>query len=178
MPAVRFDFLRVIFRISPILGFFFKMLPKLLLARLAALHSPADYELVLEGFRAERVASFRVNPIKSSLEEVSSFLKKENFKAEPYETIPGAFTLDRSDEYRFKGTDLFRSGKIYMQSLSSLLPVMLLDPEKGSSVLDVCAAPGSKTTQLAGILGNTGRIVALEQSPVRYDTLVHNIRLQ
>lgn len=65
-----------------------------------------------------------------------------------------------------------------MQSLASMLPPVILDPQANQTVLDVCAAPGSKTTELATLMGNTGSIAALEQSPVRYDKLVHNIELQ
>lgn len=53
-----------------------------------------------------------------------------------------------------KGTDAFYSGKIYLQSLSSMLPVLALDPQKADTILDVCAAPGSKTTQMAMIMEN------------------------
>ena len=53
-----------------------------------------------------------------------------------------------------KGTDAFYSGKIYLQSISSILPALVLDPKAGESVLDVCAAPGSKTTQMAMLMND------------------------
>ena len=77
-----------------------------------------------------------------------------------------------------KGTDAFYSGKIYLQSLSSILPVLALDTQAGENILDVCAAPGSKTTQMAMIMCNEGKITALEQNPIRYDKLMHNASLQ
>lgn len=65
-----------------------------------------------------------------------------------------------------------------MQSLASMLPATLLDPKAGQSILDVCSAPGSKTTQLAALSNDAAHIIALEQNQIRYDKLLHNIRLQ
>ena len=59
-----------------------------------------------------------------------------------------------------------------------MLPVLALAPREGESILDVCAAPGSKTTQIAALMDNTGDITAIEQNQIRYDKLMHNTRLQ
>jgi precorrin-6B methylase 2 len=59
-----------------------------------------------------------------------------------------------------------------------MLPVLALDIQRGQRVLDVCAAPWSKTTQIASIQWNIGSIVALEKQKIRYDVLAHNISLQ
>ncbi len=77
-----------------------------------------------------------------------------------------------------KGTDAFYSGKIYLQSISSMFPVRALDPQATDTILDVCAAPWSKTTQIAMMMKNEGKIVALEQNQIRYDKLMHNAILQ
>jgi 16S rRNA C967 or C1407 C5-methylase (RsmB/RsmF family) len=59
-----------------------------------------------------------------------------------------------------------------------MLPILALAPEHDENILDVCAAPGSKTTQISAMMGNTGRITAIEQNQIRYDKLMHNVRLQ
>jgi 16S rRNA C967 or C1407 C5-methylase (RsmB/RsmF family) len=59
-----------------------------------------------------------------------------------------------------------------------MLPVLVLSPNEHEQVLDVCAAPGSKTTQMAMAMNNTGCIYAIEQNQIRYDKLLYNIRLQ
>lgn len=59
-----------------------------------------------------------------------------------------------------------------------MLPVLALAPEHDEAILDVCAAPGSKTTQISVMIDNTGRIIAIEQNQIRYDKLMHNVRLQ
>jgi tRNA (cytosine49-C5)-methyltransferase len=65
------------------------------------------------------------------------------------------YQFEREDEYAFKGSRLFREGLVYLQSLSSMLPGIILAPDRDTRVLDICAAPGSKTTQLAALMENT-----------------------
>ena len=86
--------------------------------------------------------------------------------------------FDREQEYAIKGTRAFYDGKIYLQSIASILPVLVLGPDSGETILDVCAAPGSKTTQMAMLMENIGKIYAIEQNQIRYDKLMHNCSLQ
>jgi 16S rRNA (cytosine1407-C5)-methyltransferase len=69
----------------------------------------------------------------------------------------------------------FILGKYYLQSLSSMIPAIALNPESSDIVLDLCAAPGSKTTQLAELMGNKGTLVANEISVDRLKSLVFNV---
>ena len=62
---------------------------------------------------------------------------------------------------------LYEAGAYYLQNLSSQLPALVLAPEPGEQVLDMCAAPGSKTTQLAALTQNTGKIIANDASRER-----------
>lgn len=55
-------------------------------------------------------------------------------------------------------------GEIMLQSLASFTAALVLSPAPGSSVLDMCAAPGGKTTALAQIMGDSGEIIALDRS--------------
>lgn len=68
----------------------------------------------------------------------------------------------------------FREGWFYVQDPSTLLAVELLDPQPGDSVLDVCAAPGGKTTYIAQRMRNEGRIVATDTSGIRLERLKDN----
>ncbi len=159
--------------------------PKLLDSRLRTILGE-EYEGVISAFSHERRGSFRINTLKSSEEEVqrefgekwivvekfTGFLPSQEWRTH------GIFTFSREHEYAIKGTRAFYDGKIYLQSLSSMLPVLALAPEKWETILDVCAAPGSKTTQIAMTMGNEGKIVALEQNQIRYDKLMYNAKLQ
>jgi len=69
----------------------------------------------------------------------------------------------------------FILGKYYIQSLSSMIPALILKPAKSDVVLDLCAAPGSKTTQLSEMMENKGTLYANEISVDRIKSLVFNI---
>ena len=58
------------------------------------------------------------------------------------------------------------------------MPAIVLAPSENVNVFDITAAPGSKTTQIAALMNNTGSIMACEKHQIRYDKLVHNIKLQ
>ena len=91
--------------------------------------------------------------------------------------IDGAYFIDRAegDEVVLGKTMEHFVGDIYMQSLSSMLPVEVLAVEGGDKVLDMCAAPGSKSTFLSQKMDNTGVLVCNELSSSRSKKLVANI---
>lgn len=132
----------------------------------------------MDAFAKRRISSFRVNTLKSKDKYVLETLAELKIPVQSIAEIPGVYFLDREHEYALKGTSLFREGYLYMQTLSSMLPVLALAPKPGEKILDVCSAPGSKTTQIAAITNNEAEIVALEQNQIRYDKLLHNIKLQ
>ncbi|MFQ5532124.1 MAG: NOL1/NOP2/sun family putative RNA methylase, partial [Candidatus Nanoarchaeia archaeon] len=66
-------------------------------------------------------------------------------------------------------------GYYYIQELASMLPVIALNPKPGETILDLCSAPGSKTTQLASYMNNTGTIIANEVSLGRIKILASNL---
>lgn len=154
------------------------MLPKKLISRLDAFLSTEDFDQTMKGYAEERLCSFRINTLKSSEQEIESFLYSKNIAFAKVPFLPLAYTIERKDEFTIKGSPLFYKGEIYLQGLASQLPAMVLEPKEGMRVLDVTAAPGSKTTQIAALMNNTGTIVACEKHQIRYDKLVHNIKLQ
>lgn len=155
-----------------------KPLPKKLLSRLSSFLSTEDYQKVLDGWRVERVCSFRVNTLKSSPEEIEETLRKKDIPFRKVPFLPLAYVIDKKHEFVLKGTDIYYAGKIYVQGLASQLPATLLDLEKNMQVFDVTAAPGSKTTQISALMRNTGKIVACEKHQIRHDKLLHNLHLQ
>ena len=65
-----------------------------------------------------------------------------------------------------------------MQSLSSMLPPIIMEPQEGEDILDMTAAPGGKTTQIAAITNNLAHITALEMNAIRFERLKYNIEKQ
>jgi len=108
----------------------------------------------------------RVNPLRSSPEELTERLAAQGFAAEPLPQLPGALVLAGGGGDPRK-TEPFRLGWCVQQDAASQLVVPALDPQPGERILDLCAAPGIKTTQAAGSMGNRGLIVAADIRPAR-----------
>ncbi len=91
--------------------------------------------------------------------------------------IPNAFFIkrDNQDEIPLGKTLEHFTGKMYVASLSSLLPPIILNPQPGETVLDMCAAPGSKSTYLATLMNNSGTLITNEPSSSRSKKLVANL---
>lgn len=73
---------------------------------------------------------------------------------------------------------LYTDGALYLQSLSAMVPALLVAPRAGQSVLDMCAAPGGKTCQLAALSNNQALITACERNPLRAERLRYNLAAQ
>lgn len=101
------------------------------------------------------------------LESYGVSLEKIEAIPEAYKVLQGAEILGKTLEYNL--------GKYYIQSLSSMIPPLILSPSGSDVVLDLCSAPGSKATQIASLMGNTGTFITNEPSTDRIKMLVHNI---
>ncbi len=133
---------------------------------------------ILQGYEEKRKVTFRVNTLKSSVSEVEILLK--SLKIE-YQKVPWsneAFILINSDETEIQNLDIYKQGKIYLQSLSSMLPPIILNPKEGADILDMAAAPGGKTTQMASLSNNKAHITACEMNNIRIEKLKYNVQMQ
>ena len=116
--------------------------------------------------------SVRVNTLKSTVERFAAHAKSEAWAIAPVPWCDQGFFVERENRERALGRDMLHLlGHMYMQEASSMLPVSLLDPQPGEQILDMSAAPGSKTTQMAALMGNTGVIVANDAQEQRLWTL-------
>ncbi len=133
-----------------------------------------ELDLLLEAYERSLPEGFRVNTLKLSEEEVLQRLKEKGFKIKK---IPWA----RYGYVAENGEDLGKTiehmlGLIYMQGPISMAPVEVLDPKPGEIVLDLCAAPGSKSTQIAQLLEGRGVVVANDISYDRIKALSSNLQ--
>lgn len=116
--------------------------------------------------------SVRVNTLKSSIEAFKVWAEEKKWKLEPVLWCAEAFYLDRENREDALGKDLLHLlGHIYMQEAASMLPPALLQAEPGDHVLDMSAAPGSKTTQMGAKMQGRGVIVANDVQEKRLWTL-------
>nr|WP_273543308.1 16S rRNA (cytosine(1407)-C(5))-methyltransferase RsmF [Serratia fonticola] len=122
--------------------------------------------------------SLRVNTLKISVADFLALVKDYDWRLESIPWCPEGFWIEREDEaLRLGSAAEHLSGLFYIQEASSMLPVSALfaGRETPRRVLDVAAAPGSKTTQIAALMGNQGGIIANEYSASRVKVLHANI---
>lgn len=130
-----------------------------------------DFEEFLKILQTPLRQSFRINTIKATKQEILS--KLADIELEPIAWCDDGFRL--MAKIRMGERQEYQQGLIYGQEAISMLPVMILDPKPNEKILDMCAAPGSKTTQIAQIMKNTGLVVANEVSQKRIRALISNL---
>ena len=133
---------------------------------------------MLAGMRSERPTTFRANTLKTDVRALLVELRQANVKVERVAWYSLAFIAKNAAEAQLEALDAYREGRLYVQSLSSMLPPLVLQPQPGERVLDLAAAPGSKTTQMAAMMGNQGYILANDASAVRAERLRFNLARQ
>lgn len=133
---------------------------------------------IIQGFSVDRKVTFRVNTLKTSSYEVEEILKKSKIEYEKVGWSEEAFILNNVKEKDIEELDIYKNGEIYLQSLSSMLPPIILNPKENADILDMASAPGGKTTQMAAISNNKAHITACEINSIRAERLKYNIEKQ
>ena len=152
-------------------------LPQVFLDRLAQIIPPDQLDAVRQSF-VRRPTTFRVNTLKSNREMLLAKLSEQGFQVEPVDWYGDAFILRNQSKQELIDTPAYQNGEMYVQGLSSMVPPLVLDLKPGEKIGDIAAAPGSKTTQMAALMNNTGEIVANDRSKIRLFKLVANLKLQ
>lgn len=153
------------------------MIPEFLHNKLLTEYQEELTNQILDGYKQNRVVSLRINTIKTTKEQVLKVLNDNNIK---YESIPwydSALVVNTTEENLTK-LDIYNNGEIYLQSLSSQLPPLFLNPQENELILDMTAAPGGKTTEIAALSNNKSMITAIEKNKIRSERLQYNIDKQ
>lgn len=118
--------------------------------------------------------SVRINPLKGEPAKTLAAMRDLGWRGEPVGWCENAFTISKGYE-QLRDSELADQGLIYIQNSSSWLPVIALGPEPGEHVLDVCAAPGGKTSHAAALMRSEGSITANDNSRPRLMRLQRNL---
>ena len=130
---------------------------------------------IINGHTCKRKSSFRVNTLKSTVKEIKEVLDKEKIKYSQADWYDEAIIIDSNAENSVKRLNIYDEGKIYFQSLSSMIPSIILEPKENEDILDMTAAPGSKTTQISAMTNGRALITAIEKNKIRAERLRYNI---
>lgn len=142
---------------------------------LILLFGKENAEKYLEYIKQDSRTFIRVNPLKGDIQKLRKTLSETyQITTEPILNIENGFCVE--DPNRLLGKTIEHIlGEYYIQSLSSMIPAIVLNPRPEETVLDLCSAPGSKSTQLAEMMNNSGRLIVNEVQLDRVKTLVFNL---
>jgi len=133
---------------------------------------------IVEGYLKQRLVTLRVNTIKAQKENIKQILQNAGIENEDISWYKDGLIIKNVREEEIKKLDIYENGEIYLQSLSSMLPPIILEPKRGENILDMAAAPGGKTTQIAAITENKSYITACEKNKIRAERLKYNLQKQ
>lgn len=127
---------------------------------------------ILEAFSKETKLTVRTNCKRCTPEELCKMLAKEGVKTEPIPGLSYAFALSGVDY--LAGLSAFEQGLFYVQDVSSMMVAETAAPKQGDYVIDVCAAPGGKSTHMAELLNGTGMVEARDLTEYKVELIEEN----
>lgn len=152
-------------------------LPQDLIDRLEEQFGVAKARQAVMGM-TKRYVTLRVNTLKSNDAAIMELFRKELIQFERAKGLPHAFIVKNRKAKELLNHKMCLEGLVYLQGLTSMLPPIVLDPQPNESIADFCAAPGSKTSQMAAMLGPTANISAFEPNFIRLQKLHNTLKIQ
>ena len=152
--------------------------PNFLITMLKEQYGEKIANKIIHGYDMKRPVTLRVNTLKANVEDVKNVLAKESIEFENVEWDNNVLIIKNVREKDLQELNLYKNGEIYLQSLSSILPPIILNPQENTDILDMAAAPGGKTTEIAALSNNNANITACEMNKVRFERLKYNIEKQ
>jgi len=153
-------------------------IPSFLYDRLVSNYGLDETLKIINGFSYVRPVTLRVNTSKTTILEIKKELENLKISFKEVEWYKDALIiLDVREDY-IKELDIYKKGYVYLQSLSSMIPPLILNPLPSESILDMTASPGGKTTEIANLSNNKALIMACEKNKIRAERLKYNIEKQ
>ncbi|MCB9799228.1 MAG: RsmB/NOP family class I SAM-dependent RNA methyltransferase [Candidatus Omnitrophica bacterium] len=153
-------------------------LPPEFVERLNMILPSSKRQKIIDSFARLTPTTFRVNRLKSHSDILKDALQSQGLKIRRVPWYRDAFVLENASIRDLQNTREYSEGHLYIQSLSSMVPPLVLEPQPEETVLDMTAAPGSKTTQMAAMMEARGRLVANDNNKVRFFKLKANVEMQ
>ena len=133
---------------------------------------------IIEGYAQKRNLTFRINSLKTTKKQIIDFLISQDICYKEIEWYEDALIIENADESVIRETAMYQKGEIYLQSLSSVIPPIILEPKDNENILDMAAAPGGKTTEMYALSKGKANITACEKNKIRAERLKYNIEKQ
>lgn len=156
----------------------FDKIPKFLYDILLNQYGEELTSQIIDGYSKKRMVTLRVNTLKTDIEKVKKVLDECNLKYKDVSWNKDALIIENADEKLIRNLKIYNDGEIYLQSLSSMIPAMILSPKENENILDMAAAPGGKTLQMSCLSNGTALITACEKNKIRFERLKYNIEKQ
>lgn len=155
-----------------------RMIPQFLEEMLVEQYGEENSKRIIEGYSKIRPVTIRVNTIKSEINFIKKELNQNSIKFKEVLWNKDALIIEEVREDEIKKLSMYQNGEIYLQSLSSMIPPIIISPETDENILDMAAAPGGKTTQMAALSNNEALITACEKNKIRAERLKYNLEKQ
>ena len=133
---------------------------------------------IIEGYSQKRPVTLRANTLKTNIENIKTVFDKLHFGYKEVIWYKDALILENISEEQIKNLEIYKNGEIYLQSLSSMIPPLILSPKGNENILDMASAPGGKTTQMLALSQNSAFITACEKNKIRAERLQYNLNKQ
>lgn len=154
----------------------FMKLPALFRERLASIVPPSAFTRIAETFTRPSMTGFRINNLKSNPALIHDQLTGLSIPIQAVPWFADAYLVSASDREALIESSLYQQDCLYLQNLSSMIPPIVLAPEPWERVLDLAAAPGSKTLQMADAMQLKGELIATELVRKRYYQMLDNLK--
>lgn len=147
--------------------------PDWIVERLLNNYDERKAEAILKSLNERPEICYRVNTLKIDIEDLKRLLDSYGIAYKKGYYLEEALYIDIKNP---ESHQLYKEGLIYIQDEASMLVSKTLNPKEGDTVLDVCAAPGGKTTHIAQLMKNRGEVIAFDLHPHRIDLIKENCK--
>ncbi|MFQ6341723.1 RsmB/NOP family class I SAM-dependent RNA methyltransferase [Campylobacter sp. VTCC 70190] len=145
-----------------------------MLSRIKSLYTPCEWEQILSSFHTQKKVCVFLNALKSGAKDLEEEFLGQGLEFRKINAY--CYLFKAQDKSILSSMKAFGEFKFYIQNYSSYLCALNLEVKAGQSVLDLCAAPGGKSINLANFMQNTGYLACNELSKDRFFTLQKNLK--